>query len=285
MSEWFHVQSLSPAISELTARLRAAREAQSASADDLAHRLRVPAQVIRQIEHGDLAALGATVYRRGYLLNYARAVGVPTGLVEAALAELNDVPPAALAAPLLLPPERSALDRYSGVASYLVGTAIVVVSLVWSFQQARVTGARTVAITPPALPSSAAATAPAIQAPGVKPVTPESSAPEPSFSPGPVVASMTPVFSPLPTAAVISRELTLNFSEETWLEVKRLSDGKRLEYSLVGAGSSKRFALEGGLKVVIGNVVGVSATVGAQPFDLGSVTRGNVASFELPPKP
>jgi len=39
------------------------------------------------------------------------------------------------------------------------------------------------------------------------------------------------------------------------------------------------------LKVVIGNVRGVSAQVSSSPFDLVAVTRGNVASFELPLKP
>ncbi len=269
---------------ELGARLRAAREAQKLSSIDLAQRIRVSPNVLRSIELGEFDRLGPMVYRRGYLSAYARAVGVP-------LAELDDAlfaPVAPIAQPVssnLIPPRSNPLDRYASAASYLVGTAVVVVSLVWSLQQARVTGARSVPVSVPviAIPS----TPEPLRAPGVTPplsTTASSSAnSDPSFSPGPVIASLTPMFNSANAPAPVS-ELALKFSEETWVEIRRESDGKRLEYNSMAGGTQKSYSLEGGIRVVIGNARGVSATVASLPFDLTPLTRGNVATFELPAK-
>lgn len=269
---------------ELAARLRSAREAQATAADELANRMRVPLHIIRHIEAGEFDRLGAAVYRRGYLSAYARAVGVPLDALDAAFAA-EEAPVAQTIASNLIPPRSNVLDRYASAASYLVGTAVVVVSLVWSLQQARVTGARSVPVSSPELSLPAAPQA--VRAPGVvlAPIAGSEQTPEPVFSPGPVIASLTPVFMPSSPPPSASSDLTLAFSEETWLEIRRTSDGKRLEYNLMTPGTVKTYPLDGGLKVVIGNVGGVSAKVSSNPFDLAAVTRGNVASFELPLKP
>jgi len=270
---------------ELGARLRAAREALTIAQNELANRLKLPIAVLRHIESGDFEKLGAPVYRRGYLTAYARAVGVAQA--EIAFAFTSEAEAAAVepVAAVLMPRRSNTLDRYASAASYVVGTTIAVFTLVWSFQQARVNGARAVPISSPQL-AMPAQPQPILQAPGVAPVGASAAAPASvtSYSPGPVIASLTPVFTPTPRA-LNSNDLILSFSEETWLEVRRLSDSKRLEYNLMAAGTTKTFPLEGGLKVVIGNVRGVSAQVSSSPFDLVAVTRGNVASFELPLKP
>jgi cytoskeleton protein RodZ len=57
--------------------LRAAREQQQLSVDDVAHSLHLSRELILALEAGDFEALGPPVFVRGYLRNYARLLGLP----------------------------------------------------------------------------------------------------------------------------------------------------------------------------------------------------------------
>lgn len=57
-------------------RLRAAREAQELSLDEVAVRTRVPKRMLEAIETGDHAALPATTYSAGFVKVYAQVVGL-----------------------------------------------------------------------------------------------------------------------------------------------------------------------------------------------------------------
>ena len=59
------------------ARLRAAREARGLSIEDVAERLRLNAALVLAMEEDRLALLGAPVFARGHLRNYAVLVGAP----------------------------------------------------------------------------------------------------------------------------------------------------------------------------------------------------------------
>ena len=62
-------------------RLRQAREAAGLTLDDVAQRLRMPAQVVRSLEEEQWQRLGAPVFVRGQLRSYARLLGVDVGQV------------------------------------------------------------------------------------------------------------------------------------------------------------------------------------------------------------
>ena len=59
------------------ARLRAAREARGLSIEEVAERLRLSAALVLAMEQDRLALLGAPVFARGHLRNYAVLVGAP----------------------------------------------------------------------------------------------------------------------------------------------------------------------------------------------------------------
>jgi cytoskeleton protein RodZ len=58
-------------------RLRAAREALGLSIEDAADRLRLNAALVLAMEENRFALLGAPVFARGHLRNYALLLGVP----------------------------------------------------------------------------------------------------------------------------------------------------------------------------------------------------------------
>ncbi|HEX9707432.1 MAG TPA: helix-turn-helix transcriptional regulator [Steroidobacteraceae bacterium] len=90
-----------PAGSSPGVRLRAAREARGLSIEEVADRLRLNAALVLAMEQDRLALLGAPVFARGHLRNYAALVGAPEEEVMAAC-DPADVPE-----PTFLP----ALDR------------------------------------------------------------------------------------------------------------------------------------------------------------------------------
>ncbi len=90
-----------PAGASPGARLRAAREARGLSIEEVADRLRLNAALVLAMEQDRLALLGAPVFARGHLRNYAVLVGAPENEVMAAC-DPDDVPE-----PTFLP----ALDR------------------------------------------------------------------------------------------------------------------------------------------------------------------------------
>jgi len=93
--------SARPAGASPGTRLRAAREARGLSIEEVADRLRLNAALVLAMEQDRLALLGAPVFARGHLRNYAALVGAPEQEVMAAC-DPDDVPE-----PTFLP----ALDR------------------------------------------------------------------------------------------------------------------------------------------------------------------------------
>ena len=66
------------------ARLRGAREARGLSIEDVAERLRLNAALVLAMEEDRVALLGAPVFARGHLRNYATLVGVDAGEIAGA---------------------------------------------------------------------------------------------------------------------------------------------------------------------------------------------------------
>jgi cytoskeletal protein RodZ len=111
------------------ARLRAAREARGLSIEDVAERLRLNAALVLAMEQDRLALLGAPVFARGHLRNYALLVGAPEQEIMADC-DVDVVPqPSFLPALDLKPRSRSHARWAWPVAAVLA--AIVVVAAFW----------------------------------------------------------------------------------------------------------------------------------------------------------
>ncbi len=109
------------------ARLRAAREARGLSIEDIAERLRLNAALVLAMEQDRLALLGAPVFARGHLRNYAALVGVPEKEIMAAC-DVNEIPePSFLPALDLQPKMRNHARWVWPVAAVLLAVAVVTI--------------------------------------------------------------------------------------------------------------------------------------------------------------
>ncbi|MEO5559977.1 MAG: RodZ domain-containing protein [Dokdonella sp.] len=288
-------------------RLSAARETRSWSRADVANRLKLPLKLIERLECDDYEGLSDGVFLRGYLRSYARLVGVSVEQATSVAAAHTQTAP--LIATGTISRSRYLFDRYSVSATYLVLTAIIVVPAVWLATHGGLEQnlARTTPLDAPtnivsipmreAIPNSAAtssvgntATASAIATTSV--ATPASSVPA---DPPPVIASMTPfAAAQMPAAAAAPPELapaanavgsgahvlSLKLSQQSWVEITT-ADGRKLEYSMLAAGSEHSYRSDSQLSVRLGNSQGAQLRTDGAAIDLTPFQRGNVAHVRV----
>jgi cytoskeleton protein RodZ len=114
------------------ARLRRAREASGLSIESVAERMRLNAALVLAMEEDRLALLGAPVFARGHLRNYAALLGVPEKeIIDAS--DAGEVPePSLLPAMGLRPKERERARWVWPVAAVLLAVAVVTAFWWWS---------------------------------------------------------------------------------------------------------------------------------------------------------
>jgi cytoskeleton protein RodZ len=286
-------------------RLRAARDARGWSRADVASRLKLPLKLIERLECDDYAGLTDGVFLRGYLGNYARLVGVPVEqATSVAAAHTQSVP---LVATGTISHSRYLFDRYSVSATYLVLTAIIVVPAVWLATHGGLE--QNLARTTPLDPPASAISAPAREAvpldasaAGANPVAATANAPVAGVpdaaptgatqDPSPVIASMTPFATApaqesaaAPAAHSVAtgsgvHTLTLKLSQQSWVEITA-PDGRKVEYSMLAAGSEHSYRSDGQLSVRLGNAQGAQLSTDGTLVDLTPFQRGNVAHVKV----
>jgi len=112
-------------------RLRAAREALGLTIEEVADRLRLNVALVLAMEENRLGLLGAPVFARGHLRNYAVLVGAPEGEVLAAC-DAGDVPePTFLPALERAPAARSRRLRPWFAAIAVLAAAAAAVAAWW----------------------------------------------------------------------------------------------------------------------------------------------------------
>lgn len=298
-------------------RLREARLQQNWTLKQAARRLRLPSSIVSDLENDNHANL-ASIYVRGYLLNYARLLGIDDESFRAALAEHGgDTPPLRQAVPVKR--EMLWLEKALRGATYVVVTAGIIVPLVWWFTQgavqlssiesgSRMDGGREIAATPAGSSTTArdggetlrvqprreARQAPHVSA-SVTPLPRFSTGSEPSGDnalPGAPLAppagdaslwSMGVLGEPGVGAdgAGSSRDrIQLWLNADSWVEITD-SSGRRLEYGLLGEGEVRSYRGQSPLRVLIGRSSAVDLHYNGNEIDLSRHTRGNVASFNL----
>jgi cytoskeleton protein RodZ len=95
------------------------------------------------------------------------------------------------------------------------------------------------------------------------------------------MASMAPMASSMAAPrSTGSRILVLRVSEPSWVELTA-SDGRRLEYAQLQAGTTREYVVDGGADLVVGNVPGVIATLNGRSVDLNAVANRNVARMRV----
>jgi cytoskeleton protein RodZ len=116
------------------ARLRIAREAQGLAIEDVAERLRLNAALVLALEEDRLALLGAPVFAKGHLRNYALLVGVPETEIMAAF-EAGEIPEPSFLPALDLRPKRRSRASW-GWPFAAIALALVLVAAFWWWSKA-----------------------------------------------------------------------------------------------------------------------------------------------------
>ena len=287
--------------------LAAERERQGLSRVDVAQRLHMSAWQVEALESGDYSRLPRGTFLRGFVRNYARALGIDA---QAALGSLAEAVPVAPAPRIVVPTQNIRFDplgqrfaspwfRASGVAAVAFLLALAA-TYWWIF----------VRPAPPATASAArkesqpqlAGAAPVPQnlvaapMPAPEPVAPREApkeeAPPPAEPKAEIAASPAPrpvkpadVVSPLvqvqQTRAVPgARTVRLRFKGPSWVEIRERG-GKVLLSKLNEAGSETEVSGRPPLSVVVGNAPDVTILYDDREFPLEPHTKVAVARFTL----
>jgi cytoskeleton protein RodZ len=114
------------------ARLRGAREAKALTIEAAAERLRLNAALVLAMEEDRLALLGAPVFARGHLRNYAALLGLPEDEILAAFGSGEIPEPSFLPAMDLRPKVRDHARWAWPVAAVLLAIGVVAAFWWWS---------------------------------------------------------------------------------------------------------------------------------------------------------
>ncbi|HZO24067.1 MAG TPA: RodZ domain-containing protein [Steroidobacteraceae bacterium] len=272
------------------ARLRAGREKLNLTVLQAAERMHVDPRLLESLEAEDFAALGAPVYTRGHLRNYAELVGESAPQLSELLSRVElegqpdltriaKAPPSVESSKLILP------------ALFVLAVFAVAGAVWWVLSLAPQQPIPTNELSAPpnadrASPSGSGGASPAIRPGAVPPhaaVGPTHLASAggpitvPSGTRGAVSVTQIPdrgssatappstALPPQPDSAPAphpSREqqVTLHYSADCWTEVYD-SSGQRLYYDVGAAGSTRTLKGTAPLRVVLANAAGVAVEV------------------------
>lgn len=282
---------------EVGARLRQQRLKRRIAVPDAARALKLTQATVEDIERGDLDRHPA-LYRRGYLRNYARFLGLdPEPLLS--LLEVAEAPPLR---PVLPVTRRGAnFERLLRIATYAIVTTLIIPPLVLIYIQGGLSFMeRPLAVAvgegivgPPSTDIGARELGQSARPLGMRDAEPEALT-------GPVTASALPLSSIRPVRDVAAESaaaarldasptgmepdsrsvLVIDLLEDSWLEIYA-ADGRRLEYDLLRAGVQRRYTAEGPFQLLLGRASAVSVELDGVPISFDGQDLGGVASFEL----
>lgn len=299
---------LSGASGSLGVALRTAREARDLPVHKAAQNMHVGDDVIEALEHDDYSTLGASIFVRGHLRNYARLLGLSEDEVLVVYERTANklVPPSLIT---LRPDGGNAFTRRFALPLFSVAVAAVLVVLAvawWEYRPAEQPAmlaehAGTAAPKPLTMAATAAPAASSVHAgessPGTPPLLQSQVTMEHKVEPTSVAMTRSFVAKPdatvtrvvhaqvtASTGSVLSSLLTrvkFTVSQASWIEVYD-AGGKRLYYDLAPAGDSVDVSGSGPLQVFLGNSPGVSIELNGAPFNQAPfVQPDNTARFHL----
>ncbi|MBL8520622.1 MAG: helix-turn-helix domain-containing protein [Betaproteobacteria bacterium] len=288
-------------------RLRQAREAQGLSVADLAARLRMGVKQIQALENDDYGALPTGTFLRGFVRNYAKAVGLDATDLLASLERSHAPARAVLATPVVEParqkmPVREPAKLLATPQAQGIVIAVVILLLAaafaywWTQVRGGVPRTTTTSVSMPAgagvvapqpeagnekaptkdEPAPAAvAGAKAPDSPAAQPQAGEVAIPAPPPSP-PATPAAKPVEQERKPRAAGSSVLGFTFTGESWVEVTD-ANGRVVLSKKFRAGDAEEVSGRGPLAVVVGNAANTRMALNGLEFDLVPHTRGAVA--------
>jgi cytoskeleton protein RodZ len=282
-------------------RLRASREARGMRCDEVAQQLKLPLATIQALEADRYERIGDGVYLRGYLTKYLRLLDLPQVLAERVLNGYEQLPPLITSGTVSRP--RYLFQRYSVSALYLILTGVIIVPAVLLATRGGFEP-NLAQITPLDAPDTTSPAAPANNTldgqtglPATPAATPAPAPAAPVADETPLVASLTPfpaakreavdgsdadktAAAAMPANASGHHSLRLSLTQPSWVEIVA-SDGEKLDYGLLAAGTVRSYSSDKSIDVRLGNSEGASVEVDGKPQDLTPFRHSNVAHFKL----
>jgi cytoskeleton protein RodZ len=277
-------------------RLAELREQQGRSLAEISAALKLPRSVLEAIEQDRLDRI-APIYRRGYLVNYARELGEPAD--DYLNVDLDVLPPLTDVLPVARPPRT---DRMLRFATYFLGTTLIVPPLVYFFISGGsrlFDGASEPAQEPAAIAGDAASdesSAVSRRIARALALDTGDTAAEPNEQ-GPLAASTLPLPALRPAASISSSEvrpsepepivetpeqhrLGLQLLEDSWVEIFDAT-GQRLEFDLLRADTNPRYEGTPPFRILLGRASAVRISLDGRDVDFDGSSSGGVAEFTL----
>ena len=293
------------------ARLRAAREARGLTIESCATTLRLPLRVLRDLENDQYEGIDSKIYLSSYIGKYGQHLGINEGSIQVELNRIKQVEPALIATGGISH-SRFLFDRYATAATYVVLTAVIVVPMLWlgirGTMDRSLTHLAPLDAAPVAQQDAPASAGSATSAAGNEVAAAATSTgaavaqiptPPPKVTSAAtqdhtLMASMAPfpgmdnesvepaAAAPASTAdtGTGAHSVSVTLQAASWVEVVD-HDGKRLEYGLLPAGSSKTYRSDQPMNVRIGNSAGAQVSIDGQPVGLDDFRHANVAHFRV----
>lgn len=286
------------------AELRAARELQGWTVDQVASYLKLAPRQVLALERDDYASLPGMPIVRGFVRSYAKLLKISAAPLlvklggETVLSNESLAPKAGLSTPFSEARLPSMGDR-PGISSKWV-VAVLVVALAgavgWAFQQdgALLDFSQTrLAPTVQSLPKPESEPEPVAEAAtdevsaepaaGVVPSLPlpeQAAVSSPETASVPVAATADQAQSPAPKPAEMNT-LSVNAREDSWVEIRPVGGGNALISRLMKAGETASVEVNEPTVLVLGNAAGVDVTLRGSPVALKANTVTNVARVTL----
>lgn len=283
--------------------------------EHVASRLNLAARQIEALEADNHAALPGMASTRGFIRAYAKLLNLePAPLVAALTIEASPrddgiplrrpLPAAPFFQGRLAPMKRGGTLRpliliagvlllvVVGVMAYRSGWLVPLAdSLGLGLDTVASKGVGDAASVAPALiPAPVARIAPpSPDAVVPQPPLPVETAPMATPTPAPpaVTADATarldkpsPAIAPVPATAQGKPLLVLKAIEDCWIEIRK-PDSTPILTRTIQAGSTERIDLDGPVTVVLGNAVGIEASLRGRPLDVRAYAKNNVARLDL----
>jgi len=267
-------------------RLQQARGAKGLTLEQAAEEMRLSEEVLGALEADRFDILGAQVFVRGHLRQYAQLLGLDADEVMqrySAQDHPSDDPIVGLE-PIRL---RDTGELRVWIALGAVLLVLVALFMWWraspdTQDKAAASGPAVSSVEPTAVPVAAAPTAASEQPSAEAAASPD----EMSHQPDADVSLDTPVTSsvdlaadePEPTVAV-TWSVEIVFEQDCWVEIVG-GDDRRLFYGMGRAGARSRFEARPPMSVLLGNADGVQIALNgsAYPIPVGA-RQGNLARF------
>jgi len=299
-------------------KLRAARELKGLTPEDISQAEKIPTGMVNALERGDYSNMGASVYVRGFVRSYARAVRLDMSELDEDMEALGFVSQPDLVASQGERVERTVLsEQWMKFASYLVGSVIMMSAMYFVTQADRFVlsdrNAAPAAVQP--LPPSVVEPLPVTEM--VIPPTSSGNLVAPTLAPNDAIppqlnqldstqnqstqslalpqpaqgelipaetqtyeAPIAAAMTGLPNLRSQSARFELKVKQAVWTRVSDAS-GRVLVNDNLPKGSQKSFIGQPPFTVLVGNAADTEVLLGGTAVDFSSFVKGNVARFKV----